>query len=97
MLCGEGGELVGIAADQDRLDRDEVTVRKWNTARVPDRQDRTDQMLAIAHPAGHSVHDHSNCARSHAHLPPTDHWSSENAFTGVPWRIASSLSPAQCA
>ena len=65
MLDGQRGQLLRIPTNQDRLDGDPLTAREPDTAVVADGQHRTDQMLAITHPAGYPVHDHSNCALCH--------------------------------
>ena len=65
MLDGQRGQLVGIPPDQDRFDHDPVTACEPDAAVVADGQDRPDQMLAVAHPAGYPVHDHSNRALCH--------------------------------
>ena len=50
MFSGESGELLGVTAHQDRLDRDAIAGGQHNLAIGPDGQD--DQQLPIAHPAG---------------------------------------------
>ncbi len=68
MLGGENGKFLGIPAHQDRLNRDAVAIWKKDAAIVPDRQDGSHQMLAVAHPAGYAIHDHSNRVLGHPHL-----------------------------
>ena len=88
VLGRERSKLVGVPADQDRLDRDAIAIGETDTALISDGQNGTDQVLPVAHPAGHAVHDHSNRARSHrlsqrrAEVP-------ENAFTSAAGRISS--------
>src|SRR5207342_2782207 len=59
------GQFLGVAADQDWLDGDSITAGKDDAAVVPDREHRPDQMLAVTHPAGYPIHDHSDSALCH--------------------------------
>ena len=55
VLGGQPGELALVAADQHRLRPDHLaTVR--DAALRADREDRADEVLVVAHAAGHAVH-----------------------------------------
>src|SRR5690606_41188842 len=53
------------ATDEDRLDLHPRAVLELDAARLPDRQDRADEVLAVAHPAGDAVHGDPQGARGH--------------------------------
>ena len=75
---GQGARTIfaQIAAQELGAPLEWVRVVMGDTAVVPDGQDRPDQVLPVAHPAGHPVHDHAYGVR-HLSLPG---WQ-ENAFT----------------
>ena len=54
---GDLRKLLGIAADQDGIGHRAVAVRQQHAARGADRGDRADEVLVVAHPTGHAVHD----------------------------------------
>jgi hypothetical protein len=58
-------DLVGVAADQDRIRHDAVAIRQQHATLVADRDDRADQMLVESHAAGDPVHDHAEALRRH--------------------------------
>ena len=58
-------DLVGIAADQDRIGHHAVAIRQHHAALVADRDDGADQMLVQPHAAGDTVHDHAEALRRH--------------------------------
>ena len=60
-----GLELVGVAADQDRVGHHAIAVRQRDAAIGADRQDRADEMLVRPHPAGHAVHDDAETVGRH--------------------------------
>jgi hypothetical protein len=69
VLCGEGGDLVRIASDQDRIDDDAFAVGGNHAALVANRHNRADQMLVCAHAPGDAVHDDTNTCRTHVSSP----------------------------
>ena len=50
-------DLVGIAADQDRVGHHPVAIRQRHAALLADRQNRTDQVLVETHAPGDAMHD----------------------------------------
>ena len=52
-------DLLGVAADQDRIGHHLVAVRQGRSALRADGADRADEVLVHAHPAGDAVHDDS--------------------------------------
>jgi hypothetical protein len=62
---GDPGELRLVAADEHRLGPDPVAGGGRDTAVVPDRQQGSDQMLAIPHPAGDAVDDDADRSTHH--------------------------------
>ena len=61
-------DLVGVAADQDRVRHRLVAVRQRDAALGADRADRADQVLVHPHPAGDAVHDESESSCRHERL-----------------------------
>ncbi|MHC2274589.1 hypothetical protein ACVME8_001200 [Bradyrhizobium diazoefficiens] len=59
-------DLLGAAADQDRIGHDAVAVLQADAALVADRDDRADQMLVEPHAAGDAVHDEAEALGGHA-------------------------------
>jgi hypothetical protein len=97
VLSSESGELLGIPAHQDRLNRHAIPIPKHDSAIIPDGQDRSHQMLAIPHPPGYSIHDHSNRALGHLISKPSGRSVSENVFAGCLKNITLIAGSAQCA
>ena len=58
-------QFVRVAANQHRLRHDAVPVTGGHAALLPNRQDRTDQMLIGAHPPRDTVQDYANRNFSH--------------------------------
>src|SRR5258707_3227462 len=58
-------ELVGVAADQDRVRHHAVAIRKQHAALFTNRDDRADQMLVEPHAASDPIHDHTEPLRRH--------------------------------
>ena len=59
--------LVGVAADDDRVDLEPLAGGELDAALVADRQDRAHQVLVVAHASGDAVHDDADAV--HAVLP----------------------------
>ena len=53
---GNLAQPLRIAPDQDRLGEDRRPVIEQDPALIANREQRPDQMLPVAHPAGHAVH-----------------------------------------
>ena len=68
MPCSLGDLLdaLAVAADQDRIGHDPVTVLEQHAALVAYRQHAAHQVLVVAHAAGDAVHDDAEAARAHA-------------------------------
>src|SRR5579872_5408471 len=58
-------DLVRVAADQNRIRHHVIAVGEFHAALLPDRDDRTDQMLVETHAAGNTVHDDAEALRRH--------------------------------
>jgi hypothetical protein len=63
-------QLLGIAPDQDRVGHDARAVPQPNPALGADRENRSNQVLVRAHPAGDAVHDDAEATLAHASLLP---------------------------
>jgi hypothetical protein len=68
---GERGDLLFIAADQDRVRHHPVAILQRDTAFAADGGDRADQVLVHAHAPGHGVHHDSEPMCRHYLGPPT--------------------------
>ena len=66
---GELRDLLGVAADQDRVGHHAVAVRQRDAALLADRQDRAHEVLVVAHAPGDAVHDDAEPCVAMASLP----------------------------
>jgi len=62
---GQGFELVGVAAGEDRVGHQRQVGADLDAALGSDRGDRADQVLVGAHAAGDAVHDDADSALFH--------------------------------
>jgi hypothetical protein len=69
VLTGDRLNLVGIAADQDRIRHHPLAVGERDPALIADGDDRPHQMLVEPHAAGDAVHDDAELARPHDAAP----------------------------
>ena len=69
VLLRERRDLLGIAADQDRVGHHAVAIRQRDAALLADRHDRAHQMLVEPHASGDAIHDDAELANRHV-LPP---------------------------
>jgi hypothetical protein len=85
-------DLLGVAADQDRVGHHLVAVGERHAALGTDRKDRSDQVLVQAHAPGHAVHDEAEGPGRHV-CPLSRHWvgASPAAFTSVALLATSAL------
>ena len=92
VLLAERRDLLGVAADQDRIGHHAVAVRQRDAALLADRQDRAHEVLVQPHASGDAVHDDAEPMRRHGFLA----WRmSRRVDTGSPIRHAQiSVGPA---
>ena len=57
VLLGQCLDLRRVAADQDRIGHDPITVGQCHPALIPDRDDGADEVLVGAHASRDAVHD----------------------------------------
>jgi hypothetical protein len=67
---GELRQLLGVAADEDRVRHDPRAVLQHGAALGADRQDRAHEMLVRPHPSGDAVHDDAETLLAHLHRSP---------------------------
>ncbi len=65
MSFGQRPELVFIAAYQDRIGHNHLVRTDFYSTLISDGQDRADEMLVGAHPAGDAVHNNANMVCFH--------------------------------
>ena len=65
VLLAQRRDLLGIAADQDRVGHHAVAVRQRHAALIADGQDRAHEVLVEPHASGDAVHDDAEIARRH--------------------------------
>ena len=63
---GQRLDLLGVAADQDRVGHHPVAVGEGDAALIADRDDGADQVLVHAHASGDAVHDDSESLGGHS-------------------------------
>jgi hypothetical protein len=73
VALGDLHQLLLVAADQNRLGPQPPPVREREAALIPDGQQRTHQVLAVPHPAGHAVERDADPPAFHRD-PPSPVW-----------------------
>ena len=93
VLLAKRRDLLGVAADQDRVRHHAIAVRQRDAALLADRQDRAHEVLVQPHASGDAVHDDAEIACRHAGPPAC---LLANLATGVaPERQVRSLMPSR--
>jgi len=65
VLLRDLADLGLVAPDEDRLDLHPAAVGQLDAAGVADGQDRAEEVLAVAHPSGDSIHRDAKDRRRH--------------------------------
>ena len=69
MFLSKPLNLLAIPPNEDRIHHQPVAVAENDAALVADGEDRADEVLIVAHPPGHAVHDQPNPPLGHC-FPP---------------------------
>ena len=66
---GQLGDLLFVAADDDHVGHQTITVFQQHAAPIADRQNRADQVLVHPHPSGNTMHDDADALLCHGLFP----------------------------
>ena len=61
-------ELLGVSADENRVNRDPASIAQVDSAVLNDGSDRAIEVLTRPHPSGHAIHDYSDTYLAHRRL-----------------------------